>query len=318
MTRRPDPAVPGPVRVAVVDVASRTLVGSWTSQAQSWGVVDDRVVTALPEDDGTTTAWTLTAHDLTGTEVWTTTTSRATDAVNDGLTVDTAPLGQLAGGRGWLAVTVGDHAWVVGADGTVLADREVRSGFVYASRSGATVVAENVFTGQPQSTVLLDGAEVRAPGLPFASRADDGSAPDVELWASRDGDGLVARDASTGEELWHDAEAFPDSGTVAVQDGTVYVAHQDGVRARDAHRGTLLWRAPLPGATGVTVDGDLVLAVSANNLTALAVDPRTGRAVWKADVEDAVPADAPHDLPFLATWRHLLSLSVGDDAWVIG
>ena len=318
VTRRPEPTVPGPVRVAVVDVASRSLLGAWTSRAQAWGVMDDRVVTALPDDDGTTTAWTLTAHDLAGTEVWTTTTSRAPGTDPGSPVVDTSPLGQLAGGRGWLAVTEGSHAWVVGVDGTVLADREVRDGFVYASGSGATVFAEDVLTAEPQSTVLLDGAEVRAPGVPLAPRADDGSARDVELWASRDGGRVVARDATTGVELWHDTDAFPDSGTVAVQDGTVYVAAQDGVRARDAHRGTLLWTAPLPGATGVTVDGDLVLAVSANNLTALAIDPRTGRAVWKADVEDAVPAGAPQELPFLTTWRHLLSLGVGEDAWVIG
>jgi len=318
VTHRPDPAVPGAVRVAVVDTTSRTLVGAWTSQAQTWGVVEDRLVTALPDDDSATTAWTLTAHDAAGAVVWTTTTSRAPHAATDGIDVDTAPLGQLTGGRGWLAVTDGGHAWVVGADGTMLADREVKGGFVYASRSGGPVFVENVFTADPQGTVLLDGAEVRAPGLPFASRADDGSAADVELWASRDGDGLVARDVSTRDELWHDADASPDPGTVAVQDGTVYVAVQDAVRARDARRGTLLWTAPLPGVTGVTVNGDLVLAVSANNYTALAIDQRSGRAVWKADVEDAVPADAPQELPFLATWRHLLYLGVGDDAWVIG
>ncbi|GIG22540.1 hypothetical protein Cch01nite_32640 [Cellulomonas chitinilytica] len=308
-TTRPSPVV-------VVDTTTWTLVGAWTSELRAWREVGDLVVTAAPEEDGSTVGWTLTAHDTSGAVVWTTRTSRAPVEAPD-VTSDANPLfGHLEGADEWVAIADRGHAWVVGADGTVLADQALPTGFVGATRSGALAVSEHDPDGSIRSSVRLGGGVVEIPGFAVAADPDDGSAPGVDLYGDNQGarSSLVARDAGTGEKLWLDV----DAGAFAVHDGVVLVTGSDVVSAYDAVDGTRLWQTRLAGVYQLTLDGDVVVAVAPQNLTVVGLDLRTGRALWKGDARDADPTGGATDGLFLSTWQGLLSVGFGDDEWVIG
>ncbi|MGY4643860.1 outer membrane protein assembly factor BamB family protein [Cellulomonas sp. URHB0016] len=305
----------GSARVVVVDLPSGAPVGTWPVLGAPWTTVDDLVVLAHGDSDGSAVGWTLTAYGATGATEWVTTTPRV--PLPDGSDGSLARPADLIGGDGWVALTDHGHGWVVRADGTVLADRELGQGWVDVTRHGVPALVTDGDTDGSRDTVLLDRAEVPLHGLPVATEPDDGSAPSVDLYAlDLSGRGLVARDTRTGADLWTDRDVTV--GAAAVRDGALYTVGGDEVRAYDAADGTLRWHVRFAAATAVTVDDDQVLATSGPNLTVVALDRRTGRALWRSDVGDLARAGGSAGPPFLAPWHGLLRLDVGESSWVIG
>jgi|GEM_PF-1601872 len=306
---------PRPETVVVVDTATGALVGTWATDLQAWGRLGDRVVVAVPDDDDTTFGWTVAAHEATGAVTWTTSTSRAPLGGPD----TGIPLGdELVGTDAWVAVTDRGHAWVLRADGTVRDDRAIGTGWAAVTRSGGVSLSGHLGYDDAGSVLLLDDAAVPVPGWVVPVAQDDGSAPGVELYTvdGGHGAGLVARDGATGAELWRDADVW--AGDVVVRDGVVLVAGQDDVRAYDLADGTRRWTARLPGAAGLWLDGDVLLATAPANVTVLALDPRSGRALWKAAARHLLPDPGTGEQPSITPWAGELVATVGGESWVIG
>jgi outer membrane protein assembly factor BamB len=168
------------------------------------------------------------------------------------------------------------------SDGTpAVADGKVFVGNQTADR----VIAYDLETGQRQwvGTERLGGWQ---DGIPVAAGGR------VFIGANN---GIIARDAATGAELWSYRSphgSLVSSGATpsapAVDDGIVYMGFPSGaVTALDARTGAVIWDRLLPGGlyhggilSSPVVAGDTVFAGS-NNGRFYALDRRTGQPLWQ-------------------------------------
>lgn len=112
------------------------------------------------------------------------------------------------------------------------------------------------------------------------------------------GNGIIARDAVTGADLWTYRSPGPSHipgnatpATAAVVDGTVYMGFPDGnVTALDAATGDVVWTRLLPGKldfggvhSSPAISGG-TLYVGSNNGSAYALDRTTGEIIWEREI----------------------------------
>ncbi|WP_161958409.1 PQQ-binding-like beta-propeller repeat protein [Ornithinimicrobium cavernae] len=112
------------------------------------------------------------------------------------------------------------------------------------------------------------------------------------------GNGLIARDAATGAELWQFRSPHPSKissnatpSAAAVDDDIAYMGFPSGaVTALDARTGAVLWDRLLPGSTyqGGVISSPAVsgntLFVGSNNGSMYALDKRTGQPLWEQEI----------------------------------
>lgn len=190
-----------------------------------------------------------------------------------------------------LDTVTGDAVWEAPMTGATMSDGTpaVADGRVYVGNQTASrVLAYDAETGARQwvSSDVLGGWQ---DGIPTAAggRVFIGS-----------NNGLVARDAATGADLWtyrspHSSKVSSGStpSAAAVEGDTVYMGFPSGaVTALDARTGAVLWDRLLPGGTydgGVhsspVVSGE-TLFVGANNGFLYALDRLTGQPLWDYEV----------------------------------
>lgn len=190
-----------------------------------------------------------------------------------------------------LDTATGDTAWEAPMTGATMSDGTpaVDDGRVYVGNQTASrVIAYDAETGARQwvsSTVLggwQDGIPTAAGGRVFIGSNN----------------GIVARDAASGADLWTYRSPHPSkvsSGSTpsaaAVHGDTVYMGFPSGaVTALDARTGAVIWDRLLPGGTydgGVhsspVVSGD-TLFVGANNGFLYALDRLTGQPLWDYEI----------------------------------
>jgi outer membrane protein assembly factor BamB len=196
-----------------------------------------------------------------------------------------------------LDTVTGDTVWEAPMTGSTMSDGTptVADGRVYVGNQTASrVIAYDAATGARQwvSSAALGGWQ---DGIPTAAggRVFIGS-----------GNGIVARDAATGQDLWtyrspHPSKVSSNStpSAAAVEGDTVYMGFPSGaVTALDASTGAVLWDRLLPGGTydgGVhsspVVSGE-TLFVGANNGFLYALDRLTGQPLWDYEVGTWVAA----------------------------
>jgi hypothetical protein len=285
----------------VLDPTRGTVLASPTVAPGSlWSVAGSHLVVATPlADDGGGVRWVLTASDPTTADVvWRRTTPVVPQVheVHVGGDVIRSEA-ELTSDDGRVLLTDSGHAWLYGADGTARGDVTVATdGWAELARSDTLVWAPWQTLAVPAAVLVTDdGTRVAVGERPARLAVDDGTAPGVVLLSDdvdgrrgRGGVTLVARDATTGDELWRTEGT---SGDPLLVDGTVFVARGADVLAQDARTGELRWRAGIGSApVYLGTDGTLVIVVTANQ-TLRGLDLADGRPARAADVARLLARD---------------------------
>lgn len=297
----PAATVGAPTPLLVLDPTRGAVLATPTVEAGSlWSVTGSHLVVATPvTDDGGGVRWTVTATDpTTGDVAW----RRTTPVVPAVHQVRTGPDiirsdAELTSDDGRVLLTDSGHAWLFGADGAPRGDVTVATdGWAELARAGTLVWSPWQASAVPAGVLATrDGTRVAVREMPARLAVDDGTANDVVLLSDgtdgrggRGGSTLVARAATTGDELWRTEGT---SGDPLLVDGTVYVAHGDEVLAQDATTGEVRWRSII-GSPPVYLgtDGTLVIVVTANR-TLRGLDLSDGRPARAADVARLLSRD---------------------------
>ncbi|MEZ0446788.1 PQQ-binding-like beta-propeller repeat protein [Cellulomonas sp. ICMP 17802] len=297
----PVPAAGAATPLLVLDPTRGTVLASPVVEPGSlWSVTGRHLVVAKPvTDDGGGVRWTLTATDpTTGSVAWRRTTPvvPSVHEVHVGSDVIRSEA-ELTSDDGRVLLTDSGHAWLFGGDGSPRGDVTVAAdGWAELARADTLVWSPWRPVAVPAAVLVTrDGSRVAVGEMPATPAVDDGSAPDVVLLSDgtdgrrrRDGNALVARDATTGDELWRTEGT---SGDPILVDGVVYVAHGTEILAQDARTGDVRWRARI-GSTPVYLgtDGTLVIVVTANQ-TLRGLDLADGSPARAADVARLLSRD---------------------------
>ncbi len=182
---------------------------------------------------------------------------------------------------------VGTQAWVLGPDGSAVA--ELGRGGLNGGMTlvpGGVLVESYTSNGMPDGAVIWrdDGTKVDLGGdRQLYLTVDDGSRPDAFFLTAGDTGPLVRRDWS-GKELWR-ADVTVGS-TAVLLDGTLVAVGGDRLAAVDADTGAVRWRTDMPRpADQVFTDGRVLLVLSGRVVRAYGVDD--GTLQWSAAlVED--------------------------------
>lgn len=190
----------------------------------------------------------------------------------------------------------GESRWESPLAGNTMSDGTpaVHDGRVYiGSQTADRVLAFDVETGQRlwQSSAVLGGWQDAAP-----------TAADGHVYIGS-GNGVIARDAATGADLWtyrspgpsqvpgNATPSMPAVEAGAHGDGTLYMGFPDGrVTALTADGGQVIWSTRLPGQpyfdgvlSSPAVSGD-TLYVGSNNGTLYGLDRLTGQPLWEYEI----------------------------------
>lgn len=185
----------------------------------------------------------------------------------------------------------GESRWEAPLAGSTMSDGTpaVHDGRVYiGSQTADRVLAFDVATGARlwQSSAVLGGWQDAAP-MAADGRVFIGS-----------GNGVIARDAETGADLWTYRSTGPSQvpgnatpSVPAVHEGSLYMGFPDGrVTALTADGGQVLWSTRLPGQpyrdgvlSSPAVSGD-TLFVGSNNGTVYGLDRLTGQPLWEYEI----------------------------------
>lgn len=252
-----------------------------------WAASDGLVVVARPvADDSTHTHWDVRATDPgTGARVWSDSTPSvaASEPLRIGsTTIDSETTLSADADRVLLA---GDgHAWLWSPDGEPLTPHSVGpKGWTELGRSDTLAWTPFQSLAHPAGVLVTDrGKHVAVDGSQADLAVDDGSARNVVLLRNGQGGSVVvARDATTGRELWR---AEGTTGPLMVLDGAVVTAGSTSVVSRDARSGDERWRAHVD-ATPVYLGADpLHVVVLTDDLQLRTLDLVDGRTAGTADV----------------------------------
>jgi eukaryotic-like serine/threonine-protein kinase len=196
---------------------------------------------------------------------------------------------------GWLKALqreTGSVRWTVESAGQVrAAPAPFGDGFITGSTSGQ-VTSARVANGAVDWTVDVAGAVTRSTAI-----ADGTVVVPVEPGS------MVALDARSGHELWHTSIAQHGGvGTPTIDSGRVFTASglggapaaDRGIVAVDLETGTQLWRwaSPTGDRTYTPAMRDRGAFVVSEAGFAVALDPTTGREMWRTDVTGPAEANA--------------------------
>ncbi|WP_456844657.1 outer membrane protein assembly factor BamB family protein [Cellulomonas sp. P5_C6] len=290
-----------PTPLLVLDPTRGTVLATPTLEPGSlWSVADSHLVVAQPRtDDGGGVRWTLTAADpTTGSVAWRRTTP-VVPALHEVRVGDNVirSAAELTSDETRVLLTDSGHAWLFATDGTPRGDLTVATdGWAELARADTLVWSPwQTFAVPAAVLVTRDGTRVAVGESPALLAVDDGTAPDVVLLSDdrdgrrgRGGSTIVARDATSGEELWRTEGT---AGDPLLVDGVVYVARGLEVLAQDAETGAVRWHASI-GSPPVYLgtDGTLVIVVTANH-TLRGLDLADGRPARAADVARLLARD---------------------------
>ncbi|MBO9553014.1 hypothetical protein [Cellulomonas sp.] len=315
----PDSPGPRPTAFVVLDADDGAVVVVRTVRTELWTVHGSRVVLASSHDDPAGTTWVVLATDLTAVDepdpVWRTTTppwDRPVVIGPDGQELAWQDL-QAAGDR--LLLTDGDHAWLLGSDGTLLTALDTGAQVATLGRTGVVGLVDwSAASGfdRPRATLVADGRTLTVRDTVQPPTVDDGSAPDVEVMQSFDGP-VVVRSGRTGGELWRSRE--PVTATLLLG-GVLYAASPDGVVARDAVTGRRVWAARGPDTRRLATDGRVLLALSPS-LTVRAYGLADGAELWTQDARPLVD-DGSGTARWLTTGWGMLAIVSPDGLTVVG
>lgn len=110
------------------------------------------------------------------------------------------------------------------------------------------------------------------------------------IWGVPQGDRVVALDAKTGAQRWAFTTAGEDMPSPVYYDGELIFANGDRhAYALDAATGARRWSADIGGistmASAMIADGAAIVTACADGIrssSAIALDPATGRAIWRS------------------------------------
>ena len=168
--------------------------------------------------------------------------------------------------------------------------------------------------GTVSSSDARDGFPI--PGPVLQPGVDDGSAADLLLTTARNGAGVVALDAGTGNRRWESPTTLK-GGTILLDGRLIGIARSPtavtGIEltALDTRTGRLLWTVRLPAAgqpEQVLTDGRLLVVpmyAPEAGAVLVAFDPADGRSRWRVQV----PARLHH---LAVVDRRLYALTEGE------
>ena len=225
----------------------------------------------------------------------------------------------------------GPVSWAFTGDGTVLGEWHLTGGD-QASAGGwsldVAVLPDGRFAvgesggassrGQEYGTVSSSDARdgFTIPGPVLQPGVDDGSAADLLLTTARNGAGVVALDAGTGNRRWESPTTLK-GGTILLDGRLIGIARSPtavtGIEltALDTRTGRLLWTVRLPAAgqpEQVLTDGRLLVVpmyAPEAGAVLVAFDPADGRSRWRVQV----PARLHH---LAVVDRRLYALTEGE------
>ncbi|MGY4643859.1 hypothetical protein [Cellulomonas sp. URHB0016] len=290
--------------VWVLDPADGRLVRTTTLPGRAGLTAAGRdIVTAVPARlDGSTdwtgdagqVRWTVTATDgATGRRTWTYTTPPVgavgrRDGPHDG-----SRAASLDARDDRVLLVADRHAWELGTDGTLRRSVPLDDdSWVQLTRSGALV--RSTYGDQGASSALLrdDGSWVQTSTVPLWLSVDDGSVPDLVLFAAQSAAGIThleARDGGTGTRVWR----VPVRATSALLlDGRVFVGTSDGLRAIDAATGRSLWGVDLDHPVDELATDGRAVVTRGPGLSAEGYSVTDGRLLWRTDVLPTVSDSA--------------------------
>ncbi len=196
-----------------------------------------------------------------------------------------------------LDVKTGQRIWASPMTGATMSDGTpaVSNGHVYVGNETADrVISYNLETGALEwtGTAALGGWQ---DGIP--------SAADGRVFIGS-GNGIIARDATTGATLWSYRSSWPSlvngnatPAAAAIKGDVVYMGFPSGeVAALNAGTGAVIWKRLLPGKqyrggsfTSPVVSGN-TLFVGSNGGSFYALDAGTGQPLWQQDLGTWVSA----------------------------
>lgn len=127
-----------------------------------------------------------------------------------------------------------------------------------------------------------------------------------------------AFDADTGEETWHVPIDEEIQRSLAVRDGTVYVA-AGAVHAIDTEAGEEVWSEQVNTVRGLALGDDAIITASDRTSETVALEIDTGEVRWRRDVHQLDTPAVGDGLAFVAGARDLVALDIesGDTEWSI-
>lgn len=250
--------VPGELStVVVLDTADGSVVAEHPAPgAVAFTVLPDTAVIAV---QGADDAFTLVGTGLLdGEPRWRTTLPGPAGPSDADTFVDGSI--SLFGTVDGLGAVVSGRMFLLGHDGEVLrADIDAHAGWQVDPVTRAVAAVSNDVGGTQRTTFLgREGVDVTVPGTQLWLSADDGSMPGLVLMS---GSALRAYDRSSATPRWSVENLQAD--TALVLRGRVYTSSGRGLVAIDASTGEELWRTPTPEGRnlgGLVTDGRHLLS----------------------------------------------------------
>lgn len=127
---------------------------------------------------------------------------------------------------------------------------------------------------------------------------------------------VFAFDQHTGERDWQAPVGDDIERSLAVRDGTVYVA-AESVYALDAETGEEYWREPVDTTRGLAVDGETVYSASAGGGPVLALDTESGEERWRREIHSLTPPAVADHRVFVVGNDNVVAIDAesGDTDW---